>query len=78
MAGLPPRFTVGRYHSLYAHRSTLPAVLKITAETEDGIVMAIEHRDRPIAAVQFHPESIMTSPGEIGMPIVAAVLKNLR
>ncbi|HEV2303440.1 MAG TPA: anthranilate synthase component I [Stellaceae bacterium] len=77
LAGLPPSFTVGRYHSLYARRSALPPVLRVAAETEDGIVMAIEHRDLPIAAVQFHPESIMTSPGQIGMPIVAAVLKNL-
>ena len=78
LAGLPASFTVGRYHSLYARKSALPAVLRVAAETEDGIVMAVEHRELPIAAVQFHPESIMTAPGAIGMPIVEAVLRNLR
>ena len=53
---LPREFTVGRYHSLHARRSTLPAALSIAAETADGVIMAIEHVDLPIAAVQFHPE----------------------
>ena len=70
--GLPAEFTVGRYHSLYARRSALPAELLVAAETEDGVVMAIEHRHLPIAAVQFHPESVMTSPAEVGMPIICA------
>ncbi len=75
LRGLPERFTVGRYHSLYAERSRLPAVLSIAAETEaDGVIMAIEHRTLPIAAVQFHPELVMTSPGEIGMPIIEQAL----
>ena len=56
-------FTVGRYHSLYAVRSTLPPELSVTAETEDGVVMAVEHQRLPIAAVQFHPESVMTLHG---------------
>ena len=68
---LPPRFTVGRYHSLHAVRDTLPAVLSVAAETvEDGVVMAVEHTALPVAAVQFHPESVMTSPDEVGMPII--------
>jgi len=75
--GLPAEFTVGRYHSLYARRSALPAVLSVAAETADGVVMAIEHKTLPIAAVQFHPESVMTSPGAVGMPILAAVLETL-
>jgi anthranilate synthase len=76
--GLPKEFTVGRYHSLYARRSTLPSVLSIAAETaEDGVIMAIEHKSLPIAAVQFHPESIMTSPGTVGMPIISAMLTTL-
>ena len=75
--GLPSEFTVGRYHSLYARRSTLPAELSVAAETEDGVIMAIEHKTLPIAAVQFHPESVMTSPDAIGMPIIAAMLSML-
>jgi anthranilate synthase len=74
LRGLPERFTIGRYHSLYAVRSRLPAVLSVVAETEDGVIMAIEHESLPIAAVQFHPESVMTSPGEIGMPIIERAL----
>jgi anthranilate synthase len=76
-SGLPPEFTVGRYHSLHARRATLPACLEVTAETADGVIMAIEHRELPIAAVQFHPESVMTSAPAIGMPIVAGVLSVL-
>ena len=75
--GLPPAFTVGRYHSLHARKSTLPAELSVAATTEDGVIMAIEHKSLPIAAVQFHPESVMTPPGTIGMPIIAAVLATL-
>jgi anthranilate synthase len=67
---LPSEFTVGRYHSLHAHRNTLPPELSVTAETEDAVVM-------PIAAVQFHPESVMTLQVEIGMPIIAAVMSAL-
>jgi len=74
---MPERFTVGRYHSLYAVRERLPAVLSVAAETEDGVIMAIEHTELPIAAVQFHPESVMTSPGEVGMPILEAALTTL-
>src|SRR5215469_5467083 len=77
LRGLPNEFTVGRYHSLHARRSTLLPELLVTAETEDGVVMAIEHRHLPIAAVQFHPESVMTLRDEIGMPIVAAAISAL-
>ena len=70
-------FTVGRYHSLHAVRSTLPPELAVTAETEDGVVMAVEHQRLPIAAVQFHPELVMTLHAEIGLPIIAAVLSAL-
>jgi anthranilate synthase len=74
LRSLPQQFIVGRYHSLHARRAVLPAALAVTAETEEGVVMAIEHASLPIAAVQFHPESVMTSAGQIGMPIIAAVL----
>lgn len=76
--GLPSEFTVGRYHSLYARRNALPSVLSVAAETaEDGVIMAIEHKSLPIAAVQFHPESVMTSPGAVGMPIITSILTTL-
>ena len=69
--GLPERFRVGRYHSLYAARVSLPDdLLKVTAETDDGVVMALEHRERPIAAVQFHPESILSLDDNIGMRLI--------
>ena len=74
---MPERFIVGRYHSLYAVRERLPSVLSVAAESEDSVIMAIEHRDLPIAAVQFHPESVMTSPGEVGMPVIEAALAAL-
>ncbi len=69
--GLPGRFRVGRYHSLYARRVSLPDdLLKVTAETDDGVVMALEHRARPIAAVQFHPESILSLDDNIGIRLI--------
>ena len=77
LRGLPDAFTVGRYHSLYAERGSFPPVLSVTAETEDGVIMAIEHKTLPIAAVQFHPESVMTSPGDVGMPILETALSVL-
>jgi len=70
-AGLPKTFEVARYHSLHGIREELPEELKVTALTEDGIVMGIQHSTLPMAAVQFHPESILTSPAH-GM----AILKN--
>lgn len=61
--GLPEQILVGRYHSLAIDPNTLPEVLKATATTEDGEVMAVEHRDYPIYGLQFHPESILTPAG---------------
>jgi anthranilate synthase len=72
--GLPREFTAGRYHSLFALRETFPAVLAVTAETADGVVMAIEHRTLPMAAVQFHPESIMTLGDDVGLRLLANVM----
>ena len=68
--GLPPEFRVGRYHSLFARRETFPACLEITAETEDGVIMGIRHRELPIEAVQFHPESILTAEGDHGLKLM--------
>jgi anthranilate synthase len=76
LAGLPERFTVGRYHSLHARKVALPAELLNTAETEDGVIMAIEHRTLKLAAVQFHPESLMTDPASIGMPLIRHLLQH--
>jgi anthranilate synthase len=75
--GLPTEFTAGRYHSLYAVRERMPAALKVTAETEDGVIMGIEHRDLPLAAVQFHPESILTLEGDLGMQLIRRVVAAL-
>lgn len=63
-AGLPPEISVGRYHSLAAVKETLPPELTVTAETEDGEIMAVEHRSDPVYGVQFHPESILTPDGK--------------
>lgn len=73
--GLPERIKVGRYHSLYARRSTFPADLEITAESEDGIVMGVRHRTLPIEAVQFHPESLLTLEGNVGLDLMRNVMK---
>jgi anthranilate synthase len=70
---LPETFEVGRYHSLYALPDYLPSQLKVTAISEDGVIMAIEHQTLPIAAVQFHPESIMTLAGGVGLAIIQNV-----
>ena len=62
-AGMPNPFNATRYHSLVIKRDTLPACLEITAETEEGEIMGVRHRELPIWGVQFHPESILTENG---------------
>ncbi len=71
---LPESFTVGRYHSLFALPEKFPQELKVTAMSEDNVIMAIEHKTLPIAAVQFHPESIMTLAGEVGLAMIKNVV----
>lgn len=62
--GLPDPFTAGRYHSLIVKRDTLPACLEVTAETAEGEIMGLRHRDYPVEGIQFHPESILTPQGK--------------
>ena len=76
-SGLPKEITVGRYHSIFADPSRMPDGFNVTAETEDGVIMAIEHRREPVAAVQFHPESIMTLGGDAGMRMIENVVAHL-
>ena len=61
--GLPQPFAVGRYHSLILDRKMLPECLAVTAETEDGIIMGVRHKEYDVEGVQFHPESILTPDG---------------
>ena len=75
--GHPREFAAGRYHSLIAKRDTLPDSLTLTAETLQGVVMAIEHGTLPVAAVQFHPESILSLEEEIGHRLVDNVMGKL-
>ena len=62
--GLPARTAVARYHSLAADAETLPDCLRVTALTDDGEIMAVQHREYPVYGVQFHPESILTPDGK--------------
>ena len=77
-SGLEREVTVGRYHSIYADRDQFPQEFQVTAETADGLVMALEHRTKPIAAVQFHPESIMSLGQGAGQRMISNVVAHLR
>src|SRR4051812_21936792 len=70
MQNLPNEIVIGRYHSLHVEQGSMPDVLDVTASTEDGVAMAIEHRTLPVGGVQFHPESLMSLGGEVGLRIV--------
>ena len=61
--GLPTPFTATRYHSLTVERNSLPECLEVTAQTDDGVVMGLSHREYPVHGVQFHPESIASDQG---------------
>jgi len=62
--GVPNPFEATRYHSLVVERASCPASLEITAETDDGVIMGLRHKNHPTVGVQFHPESILTREGK--------------
>jgi anthranilate synthase len=72
--GLSDTFYAGRYHSLYARRNELPDSLEVTALSDDGIVMAIAHKDLPVYAVQFHPETILSLENQSGLKIITNLM----
>ena len=74
--GLPDTFAAARYHSLAALKDTLPAELRVTAESEDGEVMAVEHTKYLVFGVQFHPESVMTPDGRVMIENFMEVVRN--
>ena len=63
-AGLPNPFEATRYHSLIVEKSSVPACLQVTAETAEGEIMGLQHREFPVHGVQFHPESILSRDGK--------------
>ncbi len=75
--GFPREFVAGRYHSLYAVRDRMPAELLVTAEADNGVVMAVEHERLPVWAVQFHPESILTLEGRLGHRMIGNLITKL-
>ncbi len=76
-AGIHDPFLGGRYHSLYVKPETVPDCLEVTAKTEDGVIMALQHKTLKIASVQFHPESILTLQDDVGIKIIANVIEQL-
>lgn len=73
--GVPQGFTATRYHSLVIDRPTLPDVLDISAQTQDGVIMGLRHQTMPIEGMQFHPESVLT---EAGDALIANWLKGVQ
>ena len=74
--GLGPEFKAARYHSLAARAEEFPEALKVTAESDDGAIMALEHREYPVFGVQFHPESVMTPDGKKMIENFMEVVRN--
>ena len=72
---MPRQSRVARYHSLAGQKDTLPACLKILAESEDGEIMAVRHRQYPVYGLQFHPESILS---EYGMTILKNFIRGIK
>ncbi len=76
--GLSENFTAGRYHSLYANPQTLPEELDVTAVSDDGIIMAVAHKNLPIYAVQFHPETILSLQNQAGTRIISNLMRMIK
>lgn len=74
--GLGPEFKAARYHSLAVRAEDFPEALKVTAESDDGEIMALEHREYPVFGVQFHPESVMTLDGKKMIENFMEVVRN--
>ncbi|WFU40110.1 anthranilate synthase component I [Bradyrhizobium sp. CB82] len=70
MQSMPSEIVIGRYHSLYLEGDSMPEALTVTASTEDGMPMAVEHKSLPVGGVQFHPESLMSLGDEVGQRMV--------
>ena len=64
-SGIDGEFNAGRYHSLVVERDSLPEELEISAESPDGLIMGLRHKEMPVEGVQFHPESILTEHGKV-------------
>ena len=75
--GFPDSFTAARYHSLFAKPESMPDELSVVAESEDGIIMAVEHKTLPIRAVQFHPESILSETGGHGLALLGNLMNTV-
>ncbi|MEE8433970.1 MAG: gamma-glutamyl-gamma-aminobutyrate hydrolase family protein, partial [bacterium] len=77
-SGLPSPINAARYHSLYVLRDSLPPELEVSAESEDGVIMALRHKRLPIASLQFHPESILTLEQEMGQRLIENIFAHLQ
>jgi anthranilate synthase len=75
--GFPETFKAGRYHSIYAKTEALPSCLERTAMSDDQVIMGVAHKELPMAAVQFHPESIMTLKEDLGLKLLTNVVRLL-
>jgi anthranilate synthase len=75
--GFPKTFRAGRYHSLYVETDGLPSCLERIAVSDDDVVMGVAHTDLPVAAVQFHPESILTLQDDLGLKLITNVVHSL-
>ena len=71
------RLVVGRYHSLHARAADVPTSIQVVARTDDGVIMALEHAELPVAAVQFHPESILSARGDAGRALLHGAVGRL-